>query len=33
MNQPRQNDKILFPIVTVLPWRAKIDPALRIRVI
>lgn len=23
LNHPRQSDKIIFPIVTVLPWRVK----------
>jgi hypothetical protein len=33
MNQYQNNEKIMLPIVSVLPWRAPTEPLLRIKVI
>jgi hypothetical protein len=33
MNQYPTNEKIMLPIVSVLPWRAPTDSVLRIKVI
>ena len=33
MSQASNNERIMLPIVSVLPWRAKPEPVLRIKVI
>lgn len=33
LNHSTNNEKIMLPIVSVLPWRPQVEPVLRIKVI